>query len=58
MPTKISEKAEFRAQNINQDKERHCTVFFQSVLSDQPSLLLEGIWSLSGLLLSSTKDQV
>lgn len=59
MPTKASEKkTEFGAQNINQDKERHCTMFFKSVLSDRPSLLLEGIWSLSGLSSSSTKDQV
>lgn len=45
----ISEKAEFRAQNINQNKESHYVVSFKSVLSDHPSLLLNGIWSLSGL---------
>lgn len=42
----ISEKADVKTPNMNQDKERHCIIFFKSVLSYDPSLLLEGIWSL------------
>lgn len=57
----VSERAEFRAQNVTEDKERPYVAFFKSVLSDRPSLLLDSIWSLSGLgtvLLSSIKYRV